>query len=188
MENRWPESTYKAHENGTRTIGQDDAEKYASRFHALGATATAKSILFGPEAARAATPKEPGIVRIPLLSWVSAGRFADATSQLPSEDVPMMAFADLGPGDYFALKVVGDSMDRISPEGSVIVVNRADRTLVADRFYVFSVRGETTYKRWHPGDPQYLAPFSTNAHHDPIFVNQRKFGVVGRVRRTVLDL
>src|SRR5215472_1138998 len=38
----WPESTYRAHEAGKRTIGQDDAERYAKRFKAQGAVISAK--------------------------------------------------------------------------------------------------------------------------------------------------
>jgi SOS-response transcriptional repressor LexA len=125
---------------------------------------------------------------VPVVSWVSAGELADASSQIPIEEVPLLAFADLGPGDFFALKVQGDSMDRVSPEGSIIVVNRADRTLVADRPYVFAIRGEATYKLWAP-EPPHLAPFSTNPSHKPIFLKGRKgLEVVGRVKRTVLDL
>lgn len=46
-ENEWPESTVRAHENGTRTIGQDDAERYARIYKWKGADITAKEILFG---------------------------------------------------------------------------------------------------------------------------------------------
>jgi acetolactate synthase small subunit len=44
----WAESTYRAHENGSRTIGQDDATKYVTAFRARGANGyTAQWILFG---------------------------------------------------------------------------------------------------------------------------------------------
>lgn len=128
------------------------------------------------------------IVRVPLVSWVSAGKLADAQSQIPVEDVPLLAFADLGRGDFFALRVDGDSMDRVSPDGSIIVVNRGDRELVPERPYVFSRRGEATYKLWRAA-PDHLAPHSWNAANRPIFVKgKRDFEVIGRVRRSVLDL
>lgn len=128
------------------------------------------------------------MARVPLISWVSAGVLADASTQVPIEDLPILAFTDLGVGEYFALRVEGDSMDRVSPDGSIIVVNRAERDLLPNRFYIFNARGETTYKRWHE-QPPYLAPFSTNLQHEPIFLNRRRdIEVIGRVRRTVLDL
>lgn len=44
----WPESTYRAHENGSRTIGLDDAFKYVNRFRSEGAKGfTAQWIQFG---------------------------------------------------------------------------------------------------------------------------------------------
>ncbi len=87
-----------------------------------------------------------------------------------------------------SLPVQGDSMDRISPEGSFIVVNRAERRLESNKPFVFAVRGEATYKLWRP-DPPSLFPFSTNPNNEPIFPKRRRdWEVVGRVRRTVLDL
>ena len=34
----WPESTYRAHENGSRTLGYDDIEKYLAAFRRRGAS------------------------------------------------------------------------------------------------------------------------------------------------------
>ena len=126
--------------------------------------------------------------RVPLLSWVSAGRLSDASSQLPVEDVPLLAFSDLGSGDFFALRVQGDSMDRISPDGSIIVIDRQEKTLQANKPYVFAIRGEATYKLWRPKPPR-LEPYSTNPTHSTIFIErQNELEIVGRVRRTLLDL
>lgn len=129
------------------------------------------------------------VTEVPLVSWVSAGRMADASTQVPLRDVPLLAFTDLGAGDYIALRVTGTSMDRLSPEGSVILVNRADKLLQAGKAYVFSVRGEATYKRWRPEPYARLEPFSTDPAHEAIFVeDEEELEVVGRVKRTVLDL
>lgn len=126
---------------------------------------------------------------VPLLDEVVAGKLKSPSSQIPVEDVPLLAFADLGRGEFFALTVSGDSMDRVSPEGSVIVVNKADRQLVNGRCYVFSYRGETTFKMWQGGDNPHLAPYSTNPANKPIFFKRKSdLEVIGRVKRTVLDL
>ena len=138
----------------------------------------------GPEDAAPAG----AVALVPLLDWVSAGRLVPPSSQIPLEDARLLPFADLGRGEFFALRVEGDSMDRVSPHGSIIVVNKDERELMNGRPYVFAVRGDTTYKLWHD-DPAYLQPFSTNPMHAPIFFKRRKdFEVIGRVRRTVLDL
>lgn len=135
-----------------------------------------------------AVPSQSVPLRVPLIEWVTAGNLAEPRSQLPVHDVPLLAFADLGRGEFFALKVRGDSMNRVSPEDSVIVVNRADRELISGAYYVFAVRGETTFKMWHAAPP-YLAPYSTNPANQPIFfARKRDLEVIGRVRRTLLDL
>lgn len=133
--------------------------------------------------------QQPDVTQVPLLSWVNAGPLADPQAQISVQESDRhLFFPDLGAGDFFALEVNGDSMNRVSPPGSIIVVNRADRELVANRCYVFMERGETTYKRWEP-DPARLEPWSWNDAHKPQYVKgKRDFSVVGRVRRTVLDL
>ena len=132
----------------------------------------------------------PKVSLVPLLDYVSAGKLTSPMSQIPVEDVPLLAFADLGRGEFFALRVDGDSMDRISPEGSVIVVNKSDRSLIPGKPYVFSRRGEATYKLWRP-DPPRLTPYSINPAHEPLFVKTKREAegmIVGRVKRSVLDL
>ncbi|UFS77191.1 hypothetical protein LPB73_07385 [Tardiphaga sp. 37S4] len=130
------------------------------------------------------------VVQVALLDTVAAGKLKAPSSQIPVEDVPLLAFADLGRGDFFALTVEGDSMDRISPDGSVIVVNQADRTLVSGKSYVFSDRGKAAFKVWRPEPPRFV-PFSTNPIHEPHYVKSKAEAeklVIGRVKRTVLDL
>lgn len=128
-----------------------------------------------------------GFQSVPVLAWVSAGKISDIGS-LVQEAEEHINIAHLPPGDYFATDVRGDSMDRVSPEGSRILVNAADKALVSGGFYIFSLRGETTYKIFH-GDPvQRLEPFSTNPANRTIFLNGNGWFVVGRVVRSYIDL
>lgn len=124
--------------------------------------------------------------RIPLITWVSAG-------QLAREDVQQDVIGYvLGPdldtkGQWIALRVEGDSMDRISPPGSVIFVNLADRRLVPNGCYVIrNGDGESTYKRFRANPPRF-EPVSTNPSHEPIFPDEVPV-VIGRVRRSVIDM
>lgn len=145
------------------------------------------SELLGPPARRV-SQSAPKISMVPLLDRVTAGRLKSPSSQIPLEDVPLLAFADLGRGEFFALTVEGDSMDRYSPDGSTIIVNKAERSLINGRCYVFSLRGETTFKMWQGGETPHLAPYSTNPINKPIFFKKRDLEVIGRVKRTLLDL
>lgn len=129
--------------------------------------------------------------RVPLLERVTAGRLKMPASQVPADEIKWLTFSGLGSGDFIALKLEddADSMDRISPPGSVIVVNKADKDLRNGRYYIFDIAGKTTYKMWQAGPPAYLAPYSTNPTHKPTFIKRKSdFEVIGRVKRTVLDL
>lgn len=179
----------------TRMTNDEGEMRDISTAELVGMAEFFKSEPPGLSAARAAAGRQkversdPKVVRVPLLDTVTAGWLAAPMSQIPVEDVPLLAFADLGRGDFFALTVDGTSMDRLSPEGSVIVVNRDDKNLVSGKCYVFNYRGKTTFKRWQAGDPSYLAPFSTDPSHQPIFIKKKTdMEVIGRVRRTLLDL
>lgn len=134
------------------------------------------------------TPDEGGVptARVPVLSWVSAGAMMrDDASDVAKGTIKV---ADLPPtGDWIALTVDGDSMDRISPPESTIIVDRKDKRLVSNACYVISdPEGNATYKRFRP-DPMRFEPVSTNPSHEPIFPVDVPI-IVGRVRRSILDM
>ena len=125
---------------------------------------------------------------VPQMSWVSAGSMSTQDPVKLEDAITFLGFPDLPPGDWIALEVQGDSMDRVSPPGSVIILNRKDTRLVADKFYVFTdlKTHETTFKRYKPR-PDRFVPLSTNSDHEPIYP-EGEIAVVGRVWRTMLDL
>ena len=122
---------------------------------------------------------------VPVLSWVSAG--ALMREDVSDEALGRLRVNDLPPGDWIALVVRGDSMDRISPPESKIFVDRRDRQLVPNALYVIAdLEGNATYKRYRPGPPMRFEPVSTNPANEPIFPEHEPL-IVGRVRRSVLD-
>lgn len=128
------------------------------------------------------------VASVPVVSWVAASRLAETSSIDARADLPRILVPNLGRGDFMALKVVGDSMNIIAPEGAHIVVNRAEKELIPRAFYVFSsVDGEeATFKRWMTR-PDRLEPYSTNMEHEAIYPEKAPV-VVGRVRKVMLDL
>lgn len=90
--------------------------------------------------------------------------------------------------DFIALRVQGESMNRISPDGSIIFVDLRDRELVNGRLYVFRSNDSATYKAYVRTDKGvYLAPRTTDPDHE-IIIPEGEIEVVGRVVRTMLDL
>lgn len=125
-----------------------------------------------------------------LISWVSAGALAQPDAPIPDSDEFPVAYApDLDPdGDWIALRVDGDSMNRISPHDSIIFVNRKDRRLVPNACYIIGDgEGGATYKRYRP--PNTWEPVSTNKAHQPFDLPPgREPDIIGRVKKTILSM
>lgn len=130
----------------------------------------------------------PTFERVPLLSWVSAGKITEE-DPITNVDVENHVIAvDLPKGRWIALRVRGDSMDRVAPDGSIVFVNRADTNLKEEQFYVFSLgTGAATFKRYRGGKSVRLQPFSMNPDHETLIAPE-DLRVIGRVRRVVTDL
>lgn len=128
----------------------------------------------------------PIVTAVPIISWVQAG--APNLAEIVA-DAPNMYLANLPPGEWLALRVEGDSMDRISPPGSTVVVNRKQRALVPNACYVVADdHGAGTYKRFRANPPR-LEPVSTNPDHEPIFLSEQfEPRVIGRVRFSILEM
>ena len=126
---------------------------------------------------------------IPLVSWVAASAFSDpGVSAATAEEWPTVEVADLPPGEYMALTVEGDSMNRIAVHHSRIIIRLTDRHLVDRGFYVFANEEGTTFKRYRGNDgPPRLEPYSTNSGHETIFPTG-EVRVIGRVVRVITDL
>jgi len=80
-------------------------------------------------------------------------------------------------------------MNRLAPEGSILIVNRADSTLLDGRYYVFALDGgQATFKTYRR-DPERLQPYSTNPDHMSIPIEQHAdLYVFGRVRRVIQEV
>ncbi len=126
---------------------------------------------------------------IPIISWVNAGKFADLDVDIPTTRLDHVFAEDLGPGEFFATRVRGDSMNLVAPEGSLIIVNHRERNPISGNSYIFSVKGQTTFKEYQKGKPPFMLPRSTNPEHRPGPIEKRiNVEIVGRVRRVIHDL
>ena len=179
--------TYTQHENGTRNYPAKKAAKYAEFLRT-----TPEWLLYGrktkPQLVPVPIPTETKARTIPVIDWVAAGQLADSVSQLPPES-ETIEISGLPPGDYFGTKARGDSMNRVAPDDSLLIVNRADRELVRGRRYIFSSRGKTTFKSFGGTDPYRLEPESWNPDNKPIYPREGEtWEVVGRVTMVVAEI
>lgn len=170
-------NNYKAHEQGRNGFSATVGDDYAKAF---GISSKWLYLNIGSP-----TDKDEGTIHvIPILAMISAGMLT--RDDVADEALGSIRLGDLPAGDWIALKVVGDSMDRISPPDSTILVNRRDRRLVPNGLYVIADEdGSATYKRYRPNPPRF-EPVSTNKDLEPIFPTQDPV-IIGRVRKTILD-
>jgi SOS-response transcriptional repressor LexA len=178
----WNHNTYKSHDSGRTSFGLEDARKYARAFGV-----STEWLFMGTGQPDDVDPEMLQPVDVPLVTWVSAGEIESQDGITDLDDCPVISTLDLPDGDWIALRVEGESMNRVSPPGSIIFVNRRDRRLVANGCYVIADEtGAATYKRYRPAEDPPFRPASTDAIDPPQLQGMVK--VIGRVRRTVLDM
>ena len=126
-------------------------------------------------------------IGVPVISWVSAGTLlqAETVDESLPDDIERIGVSGLGSGDFFALRVTGDSMNKIAPDEAIIIVNRADREVIDKKFFIFSIDGDSTFKRFRE-HPTRLEPYSYNPEHEAIYP-EGDFRTVGRVVRVLVD-
>jgi len=118
------------------------------------------------------------VAAVPLLGEVPGGNWREAIRsthhfiQAPEPNLPRFAYA---------LKVVGDSMDKIVQDGATIIVDPEDQDLFDKWLYVVrNGEGEVTFKQYRE-KPARLVPCSTNPDHKVIPIADRDYEIVGRV-------
>ena len=120
-----------------------------------------------------------------LISWVQAGNLAEVYDAYQPGDAEMWVDYPARHSKMIALRVKGTSMNRVSPENSIIIIDLLDREMTSNRLYVVKIGDEATYKRYRSSPPR-LEPDSTDPH-DTIFLNGENILPVGRVVRTMMD-
>lgn len=172
--------------NGNNAISKRAAAIYAKVFgHAAGWYLYGEPMLADPPPPVTPVPS----LSIPVYADVPAGRMRATEGVARAEDVRShIVISGLGRGNWAALVVNGHSMNKVAPDGSTIVFNRADTRPVNNAFYVFKdpETGAATFKRYGAGSPPWLRPYSYD-DFDPIPVDG-DIEIVGRVRKVLVDL
>lgn len=126
--------------------------------------------------------------RIPILGRISAGLplYAD-------EQIEGYTYTDLNHGgEYFALRVHGDSMDALGiKEGYLVIVRRQDYVDNGTICVVLVGDNEATMKRFYQdGDTVTLMPQSTNPNHMPQIYNLKHtpIHIIGKVVKVEFTL
>lgn len=119
------------------------------------------------------------IVAAPVISWVQAGQYTEITDPYPPGAHEREVYLAYGRTTLIALDVHGGSMKLIAPEGSTIIIDYSDKTLISGKFYVIKHNGEATFKRYR-SNPDRFEPYTTEDGHETIYPSG-PVEIVGRV-------
>jgi phage repressor protein C with HTH and peptisase S24 domain len=177
-------NTLRANLNGNANFGFSAAEEYARAFNVR-----AEWLYQGTEPMRPIALSTAAALKIPVINW---GELPNIITP-PRPDDPtvkeILTTADLPAGDYIAATIKNDAMDRLAPIGAKIIIDMADKALLAGRAYLIEQAGEAMFRLWEPEPMGYFTPYSTNPAHRPIFMQPKEdIRVIGRVRRALIDL
>ncbi len=151
---------------GERRIQQHEMERVANW---LGLSDDAALNL--PEGAMPVRP-------VPLLGEVPGGPWREAVQ---SRHTYIQAALPGTRENAYALKVVGDSMDKLVGDGATIVIDPDDRDLFDKWLYVVrNDDGDVTFKQYRES-PARLVPCSRNPEHKIIPIADRTYEIIGRV-------
>jgi len=120
-----------------------------------------------------------------LISWVQAGALAEVIDSYQPGDAEMWIDYPAKHSKMIALRVKGNSMNKISPDGSIIIIDLNDREMTSNRLYVVKIGDDATFKRFRNNPPR-LVP-ETTGDFKTIFLGDRPVRPVGRVVRTMID-
>lgn len=132
----------------------------------------------------------PDQTKIPLYSYVSAGRGA-LTSDSNIEGYVSLSNELVGTGDYFALRVRGDSMEPTICDRDIVIV-RSQETANDGDTVVAVVNGDEGFVKRLMIEPSGIVLASNNSSYRPMFFSQEQInelpvrieGVVVELRRT----
>ena len=147
-------------------------EKLAPHLHV-----TVPQLTFG-DAAGGESP-----VMLPVIGMISAGNYREAIQQT-DEQIPVPGATE----HMFVLRVDGDSIDRVAPDGAYVSIDPTNPTLTdGGLFAVQNGSGESTIKRFRRS-PDRLEPDSTNPSHQPILLGAEPITIIGRATSVTLML
>ena len=113
---------------------------------------------------------------VPVIGLVAAGNWREAIG-----DTDEYTMSAVGGKNTFGLRVSGDSMDKIVPDGSIVLVDPDQSDLHDGRYFVVqNEEGDATFKQYR-ADPARLEPVSSNSEHQTLLLGRSPFKVVGRV-------
>ncbi|MBI4824774.1 MAG: helix-turn-helix domain-containing protein [Nitrospirae bacterium] len=121
-----------------------------------------------------------GLQRVPVVTWVTAGKWKEVCDAFEPGDADLWIDSDVPGKNVFGLRVIGDSMEPEFKEGEVIIVNPHIEATLNDFVVVKNKNQEATFKQLKKyGSRWVLHPL--NSKYPDQEVKRGDFQIIGRV-------
>jgi transcriptional regulator with XRE-family HTH domain len=124
---------------------------------------------------------------LPFVDWADVGDYLDPGWAFDGARRLSEQFGNW-PAGYFATRAPDEAINRLAPMGAYLIVDRSDRKLVEGLCYLGVLDGQPLFRKW-AAEPDRAEPFSTDPTFKTIFLSgKRRWEIIGRVRRAILEL
>ena len=168
-------STISMYENGNREPDYETLELIADFFNVnIGSLITEKTLQ---------KPKSHAGYAVPVLGYVRAGIPIEAVEDILDYEEISQDLANTG--EFFALKIKGDSMEPKISEGDVVIVRRQEQVENGELAVVLVNGNDATVKRFYKNDSG-ITLISTNPAYPPFIYSKQQVAelpvcIVGKV-------
>ena len=114
-------------------------------------------------------------IRIPVLGRVAAGVPLNAIEEII--DYEEISEEEAGDGEYFGLRIRGNSMEPRIKDGDVVIVRRQDTASDGD-IVIALVNGDDAVCKKYMHKGNYVTLLSTNPAYDPMYFSQTEIDAV----------
>lgn len=129
------------------------------------------------------------MIQLPVVGTVRAGMPILAVENI-ERYVPVASMYLSKSKEYFILKITGDSMDQLFPDGTLAVIEKTDE-IEDGKIAVVAINGDeaTIKKVQFAGDGIMLIPMSHNPKHQATFYHMEKDDVhiIGRLKLSMTE-
>jgi len=133
-----------------------------------------------PSVANVEPARLGGLRRIPVISWVMAGKWREACDAFEPGDADEWIESDVGGRNVFALRVVGDSMEPEFNDGEIIIVTPHIEAHPGDYVVVKDREEKATFKQLKKYGPRWVL-HPLNPRYEDQEVSRGEFKIIGKV-------
>jgi SOS-response transcriptional repressor LexA len=119
--------------------------------------------------------------KIPVISWVAAGKWTETGETFLDEDIIEWIETDVKGEHNFGLKIKGDSMEPEFKEGEVVVINPTAKAENGDYVIVKNHEEEATFKQYKRYDNTKILHPLNPRYNDIVLNKDKEYRIVGVV-------